>query len=176
MPDRVEVAIAGCGAVTAVGVGLEPLRTAVRANASGLRTVERFDHPRFQSSIVGAVPEGPWHALRPRPGDDSPSPFPKGRGPGRGIRSVVNPTVSSVSEDHEGTESDDPAWNLATQALQQAREQARHTLATISQERIGLVLSTTKANIAALEYLSDGRPCSTPGRRHLQADLLAADL
>jgi 3-oxoacyl-(acyl-carrier-protein) synthase len=38
------------------------------------------------------------------------------------------------------------------------------------------VLSTTKANIEALERLSDGRPCSDSARRHLQADLLAADL
>ena len=42
--------------------------------------------------------------------------------------------------------------------------------------RIGLVLSTTKANIEALERLSDGRPCSETARRHLQGDLLAADL
>jgi 3-oxoacyl-(acyl-carrier-protein) synthase len=46
----------------------------------------------------------------------------------------------------------------------------------IPADRIGLVLSTTKANIEALERLSDGRPCSATARRHLQADLLAADL
>ncbi|MCC6820646.1 MAG: hypothetical protein IT579_07955, partial [Verrucomicrobia subdivision 3 bacterium] len=50
------------------------------------------------------------------------------------------------------------------------------SLAGIPAERIGLVLSTTKANIEALERLSDGRPCSDSARRHLQADQLAADL
>ena len=38
------------------------------------------------------------------------------------------------------------------------------------------MLSTTKANIEALEGLSDGRPCSDSARRHLQPDRLAADL
>src|SRR5688572_13457760 len=50
------VAIAGCGATTAVGCGVEALRSALRANASGLRPCARFDSPRFQSSIVGAAP------------------------------------------------------------------------------------------------------------------------
>ncbi len=71
---------------------------------------------------------------------------------------------------------DDPAHQLATTALAAARDQARPALQQLPAERIGLVLSTTKANIEALERLSDGRPCSTAARRHLQPDLLAADL
>jgi 3-oxoacyl-(acyl-carrier-protein) synthase len=71
---------------------------------------------------------------------------------------------------------DNPAHRLATEALQQARGAAGSTLGSISATRIGLILSTTKANIEALERLSDGRPCSDSARRHLQADLLAADL
>jgi 3-oxoacyl-(acyl-carrier-protein) synthase len=39
-----------------------------------------------------------------------------------------------------------------------------------------MVLSTTKANIEALERVADGRPCSDTARRHLQGDLLAIDL
>src|SRR5207237_8214044 len=58
----------------------------------------------------------------------------------------------------------------------QARHQARDILAAIPPERIGLVLSTTKANIEAMERLADQRSCSESARRHLQADLLAADL
>src|ERR1700722_9916742 len=50
------VAIAGCGAITAVGCGADALLAALRANASGLRASEKFDSPRFQSSIVGAAP------------------------------------------------------------------------------------------------------------------------
>lgn len=125
------VAIAGCGAITAVGCGVEALRLALRNNTSGLRPNERFNHPRFQSSIVGA-------ALK--------------------------------------IDTDDPAFYLADEALRQAREATHEILSAISPERIALVLSTTKANIEALERLSDGRPCSDLARRHLQGDLLAADL
>jgi 3-oxoacyl-(acyl-carrier-protein) synthase len=128
------VAIAGFGAITAVGVGVAALRTALRSNASGLRPSERFNQARFQSNIVGAAPE-------------------TGR-----------------------AEQDDPAYRLATVALDEARQQAREALSSIPAERIGFVLSTTKANIEALERLTDGRPCSDSARRHLQADLLAADL
>ncbi|MGC3961193.1 MAG: beta-ketoacyl-[acyl-carrier-protein] synthase family protein [Verrucomicrobiota bacterium] len=76
--------------------------------------------------------------------------------------------------------SDNPAHQLATTALQEAIAAAndggaRPTL-DILPDRLGLVLSTTKANIEALERLSDSRPCSDVARRHLQAELLAADL
>src|SRR5476651_1794284 len=50
------VAIAGCGAISAVGCGVDALLAALRANASGLRACEKFNSPRFQSSIVGAAP------------------------------------------------------------------------------------------------------------------------
>jgi 3-oxoacyl-(acyl-carrier-protein) synthase len=129
------VIIAGYGAVTAVGHGVEALRSAMRENASGLRPNARFDLPRYQSSIVGAIPR------------------------------------NGVNEDE-----DDPAFGLATEALEEARTNARERLAAIPAQRIGLVLSTTKANIEALERLADHRPCSDMARRHLQADLLAADL
>jgi 3-oxoacyl-(acyl-carrier-protein) synthase len=127
------VAIAGCGVISAVGCGIEALRSALRTNTSGLRHGERFNHPRFQSSIFGA-------ALA------------------------------------ESARNDDPAHQLATTALQEARDHARTALTNLSADRIGLVLSTTKANIESLERLSDGRPCSAVARRHLQPDLLATDL
>jgi 3-oxoacyl-[acyl-carrier-protein] synthase II len=112
---------------------VEALRAALRANTSGLRRAERFNSPRFQSSVVGAVFEN-------------------------------------------GTGSDDPAFELANQAVLEAREQAKNVLSSIAPERLGFVLATTKANIEALERLSDGRPCSDSARRHLQGDLLATDL
>ena len=129
------VAMAGCGAITAVGRGVDALRSAMRANTSGLRSCVRFDSSRYQSSVVGAAPPG----------------------------------GSSANED-------DPAWRLATEALEEACQQARDVLASIPPERIGFVLSTTKANIEALERLTENRPCSDAARRHLQANLLAADL
>jgi len=127
------VAIAGCGATTAVGRGVDALRSALRANATGLRPNPRFDSPRFQTSIVGAVLQN-------------------------------------------GTDSDDPAFQLADEALGEARAQACEVLSEIPAARIGLVLSTTKANIEALERLADARPCSKTARRHLQGNLFAADL
>jgi 3-oxoacyl-(acyl-carrier-protein) synthase len=131
--SRAAVAVAGCGATTAVGCGVVALRSALRANGSGLGPCARFDSPRFQSSIVGA-------AFR------------------------------------NDASSDDPAYQLAHLALREAHEQACEILTLIPAGRIGLVLSTTKANIEALERLVGHRPCSDTARRHLQGNLLAADL
>lgn len=128
-----DVVIAGCGAISAVGCGLDPLRTALQGNLSGLRSSKKFDSPRFQSSIVGSA--------LPADGD-----------------------------------SDDPAWLLALEAATQACQATQTILSRLPAERIGLVLSTTKANITALERLADSRPCSAAAQRHLQAQLLAADL
>lgn len=127
------VAIAGCGAITAVGCGVAALQSALKANSSGLRVSPRFDQPRFQSGVVGAVLN--------RDGDD-----------------------------------DDPAFRLATEAIGQAFNEAREILTPLPAHRIAFVLSTTKANLEALERITDGRPCSESARRHLQGDLLAADL
>jgi len=132
MPEPA-VAIAGCGVISAVGNGVAELRSALQANTSGLRHCERFNHARFQSSIVGAALD-------------------------------------------ESVLTDDPAHQLASTALTEARDNARASLADLPADRIGMVLSTTKANIEALERLADGRPCSAAARRHLQPDLLAADL
>jgi len=128
-----KVIIAGCGATTAVGVGVDALRTAMRSNRSGLRKCEQFSDSRFQSNIAGAALQN-------------------------------------------GQERDDPAYELAHQALNEACREAQTVLRSITPERIGLVLATTKANIEALERLSDGRACSELARRHLQGDLLAQDL
>lgn len=67
-------------------------------------------------------------------------------------------------------ESEDPAWELATAALKEAGK----TVAAAG--RMGLILSTTKANITALERLMDARECSGAARRHLRPEWLAADL
>ncbi len=124
------VAIAGCGAVSAVGSGLEPLRNALRHNLRGLQASKKFDSPRFQSNLVGAAPRD--------------------------------------------VDAEDPAWMLANEALRQAGVAAK-TIKT-SAKKTALILSTTKANIEALELISAGRPCSENARRHLQANLLAEDL
>lgn len=130
---KTNVSIAACGAISAVGCGVESLRAALQSNSSGLRANERFQNARCQSDIVGAAPL-------------------------------------------HGNSEDDPAYTLAASALREANAQAHDLLVKISPDRIGFVLSTTKANIAALEHLSDGRASSDSAKRHLQADLLAADL
>jgi 3-oxoacyl-(acyl-carrier-protein) synthase len=76
----------------------------------------------------------------------------------------------------ETNRADNPAHQLASSALNEARANAQAWLKNLSPDRIALVLSTTKANIEALERLSEGRPCSDAARRHLQPELLAADL
>lgn len=70
---------------------------------------------------------------------------------------------------------DDPAQQLASIAIREAISAASDARA-LPPHRLGLVLSTTKANIEALERLSDNRLCSDAARRHLQADRLATDL
>ena len=132
MPER-SVAIAGCGVISAVGNGVESLRNALQSNTSGLRASSRFNHARFQSSIVGAALD-------------------------------------------ESKLTDNPAHQLASIALTEAKAHRHAAIVGVSSNRVGLVLSTTKANIEALERLSDGRPCSGAARRHLQPELLAADL
>jgi 3-oxoacyl-(acyl-carrier-protein) synthase len=151
------VAIAGCGAVSAVGCGVAALSAALHANASGLRASKRFPAPRFQSDIVGAVPLEWWGEAPDEPG-------------------LGRRKIATAHEDARPTNVDDPAYRLAAEALRQARDEVQATLSSVPAARIGLVLSTTKANIEALERLTDGLACSASARRHLQGDLLAADL
>jgi len=164
-----DVAIAGCGVISAVGRGVEALRAALKNNTSGLRPDARFAGPRFQTNIVGAAPleanhHNPAHALA-----------------SFALREAISVTGLQVRE-QPLTPSLSPAdgERVATrpgEGNQDARPPLTSLLASsIAPERIGLVLSTTKANIEALERLSDGRPCSDSARRHLQPDRLAADL
>jgi 3-oxoacyl-[acyl-carrier-protein] synthase II len=197
-------AIAGCGAISAVGRGVNAFRTALHANASGLRADERFAAetgvgtgsargPRAES---GGPPDSTSTTRLPLNGPNSPLVCP-GEDSTEGMDSagrriphasgVCSPTPVSagsalrfqsnvVGAAPRATDTDDPAHQLATEALTEARAEARDSITSIPGDRIALVLSTTKANIEALERLSDGRPCSAAARRHLQPDLLAADL
>lgn len=131
----VAVAIAACGAITAFGCGADKLLAALQKNSSGLRACEKFNSSRFQSKIVGAVPENFFTG-----------------------------------------ETDDPAFQLAKTALLEARNSSANILEKIPAKRIGLVLSTTKSNIEALERISKKLPCSEIARRHLQGNFLADDL
>ncbi len=133
-----EIVIAGMGAVSAVGRGIEPLLAALKNNSSGLRVCEKFNSSRFQSNVVGAARWG------------------------------ETPSSPDFFEN--------PAWQLAVEALEQARDCAMGVTSKIPAGRIGFVLSTTKANIVALERVSENLPCSAAAQRHLRPDLLAEDL
>lgn len=61
-----------------------------------------------------------------------------------------------------------PAFLLANHVLRQLRRNVTG--------RLGLVLSTTKADILALERVQAGQPCSEAARRHILPGQLAADL
>ena len=62
-PPSVE--IAACGAVSALGLGLEPLEQALRSDAGGLRSCPRFEGAGFQTTVSGWVPDEVWASLKP---------------------------------------------------------------------------------------------------------------
>jgi len=136
------IAIAGCGAVTALGRGLDPLEQALPANTSGLRPCERIADWRLQAAVAGQVPEPVFEALR---ADDP-------------------------------THADARAFLLAREALRQAEQSAGEVWTSASPARRGLVLSTTKADVMALERVQQGESCSPVARRHILPGALATDL
>jgi 3-oxoacyl-(acyl-carrier-protein) synthase len=69
-----------------------------------------------------------------------------------------------------------PIYTLANRALGEAMQQAATQLASIDANRIGLVLSTTKADIAALESVVSGVSSDDAMVRHILASELAGDL
>ena len=157
-----KVAIAAGGAVTALGLGLELLEQAVLGNATGLRHCPHLEGKGYQSSVCGFVPDDVWRQLR----------------------------------EHDPAHADAPAFLLADAALREAQLKLRNcrresdsgfldaqtggcernSLHAIPSSRRGLVLSTTKADITALERAFHQQPCSVTAQRHLFPALLAADL
>jgi 3-oxoacyl-[acyl-carrier-protein] synthase II len=157
-----KVSIAAGGAVSALGLGWERLEQAVSANVTGLRDCPRLRGKGYQSTVTGFVPEEVWGELRER---------------------------NRVHDDA-------PAFLLADAVLREAllnlpsrrREETPNFPATrtggcegslfdsIPPSRRGLVLSTTKADITALERVFRQQPCSVTAQRHLFPALLAADL
>jgi 3-oxoacyl-[acyl-carrier-protein] synthase II len=71
---------------------------------------------------------------------------------------------------------DSRAFLFAAAALKEAVKQAEEILDSVPAARRGFVLSTTKANIEALEKLVRQQPVSTVAQRQIQPALLAADL
>ena len=147
------ISIAASGEVTALGLGRERLEQAVRANAGGLRECPRLAGKGYQSTVGGYVPDEVWRSLRER----------------------------------DPAHADAPAFLLADAALREARAicwaavaKPRRVLPnartgrresslfdSVPASRRGLVLSTTKAEITALESAIRRQPCSATARRHL---------
>lgn len=136
------IAIAGCGAVCATGLGMEPLQRAVAANTSALQRREIVVGKTGQSIVAGFVPD----------------------------EIVVQLRAAYAAH------SDSRAFLFAAVALREAVENAGKILAPIPPLRRGFVLSTTKANIEALDHLVRQQPVSAVAQRQIQPAFLAADL
>jgi len=99
---------------------------------------------------------------------------------GKAIQPVVAGWVSAelVSQLRaaDPAHADSRAFLFAAAALQEAVLNAGQIVAAIPPARRGLVLSTTKANIEALDQLVRQQPVSAVAQRQIQPAFLAADL
>jgi 3-oxoacyl-(acyl-carrier-protein) synthase len=135
-------AIAGCGAVTSLGLGVAPLRRVAETNASGLQRRQCVIGKTTMSVVAGFVPEAIVEQLR----------------------------------NADPLHADSLAFLFAAAALREAVQNAGCILDSIPPQRRGFVLSTTKANIEALDKLTHQQPVSTVAQRQIQPAFLAADL
>ncbi len=135
---RPRAAVAGCGAISATGAGVESLADALRENRSALRANAAYAGRGYQTTVAGWVPEETIAQLAAR-----------------------NPDYADAR-----------AFLLADAALREAE----NGLPTVAAERRALVLSTTKADILALERVFHRQPCSETAHRHVLPRLLAYDL
>jgi len=140
--NKTGIAIAGCGAVTATGLGMELLQRAVAANASALQRRELIIGQASQSVVAGFVSDAIVGQLRTA----------------------------------DAAHADSRAFLFATAALQEAVCQTENILNSVLATRRGLVLSTTKANIEALDKLVRQQSVSAIAQRQIQPAFLAADL
>lgn len=140
-PNR-KAAIAGCGAVTALGEGLSVLERALRDNASGLRLDAHWSGATALSAPLGSVPESVVTALR------------------------------DATSEH----ADSRSFLFADCAVRQATKAASRLLANVPCARRAFVLSTTKAEVTALEHKVKGEASSAAAIRHIQPFPMANDL
>ena len=137
-----KIAIAGCGAVTAAGLGMEVLQRAVATNTSALQRRELIIGKTSQSVVAGFVAD----------------------------------EITAQLRSAEAAHADSRAFLFAAAALIEAAKNAANILDDIPASRRGFVLSTTKANIEALDQLVRQQLGSTVAQRQIQPAFLAADL
>jgi len=136
--NQPRAAVAGCGAISATGAGIETLADALRDNRSALRAREAFAGKRYQTTVAGWVPEE---------------------------------TIAELASRDPG-HADARAFLMADAALREAGK----NLPAVAAGRRALVLSTTKADILAMERVFQRQPCSRTAHRHILPRLLAEDL
>jgi 3-oxoacyl-[acyl-carrier-protein] synthase I len=156
------VAIAAGGAVTAFGLGLAGVEEAVRNNSSGLSDCPCLVGKGYQSTVCGCVPDEVWRLLRE--GD-----------PAHGDAPAFLLASAALRESMLNRENP-PQAARAGLANERTQRGERDTYDAIPASRRGLVLSTTKAEITALERTFHRQRCSAAAHRHLNPGRLAADL
>lgn len=137
-----KIAIAGCGVVTAAGLGMEALQRAVFSNASALQRRELLIGKTSQSVVAGFVAD----------------------------------EITAQLRGADAAHADSRAFLFAAAALREAVKNAATILDSVPATRRGFVLSTTKANIEALDKLVRQQPVSAVAQRQIQPAFLAADL
>jgi 3-oxoacyl-(acyl-carrier-protein) synthase len=141
---RIDVTVAGCGVITALGGGVESLDRVLRSGDSGLRPME----------------------FRTGPGSAT-------------MRLVAGPVPGGVFEAGHGDlpeAAEDRAFAMALMAAREAAVNAGEVLARTPGERQGLVVSTTKAGIEALERLVWKEPVRPEALARIQPGGLTRDL
>jgi hypothetical protein len=137
-----KIASAGCGAVTAAGLGMEALQRAVAANASALQRRELLIGKTSQPVVAGFVAD----------------------------------EITSQLRAADAAHADSRAFLFAAAALKEAVKNAEKILDSVPAARRGFILSTTKANIEALDKLVRQQIVSAVAQRQIQPAFLAADL
>lgn len=156
------VAIAAGGAVTAAGLGLGRLEQAVVGNFSGLRDCPRLGGRGYQSTVCGFVPDEAWTQLR----DGNPT---------HGDAPAFLLADAALCEALVNLESGRWVGGTATSTIRSPGF-GSDLFDSIPRSRRALVLSTTKAEITALEKSYHKQSCSAAAQRHLFPSILAADL
>ena len=151
-----KIALAAGGAVSALGLGLHRLEEAACSNLGAVRECPRLAGKGYQSTRVGSVPDEVWALLRDRDPEHAETP-------------AFLLADAALRETLHGLEAGAP--NPGSTSMAGGSESSLPPPA-----RRGLVLSTTKAEITALERGLSGSPCPALTRRHLFPALLAEDL
>ena len=92
------------------------------------------------------------------------------------VAGFVPDEITAQLRDANPTHTDSRAFLFAAAALNEAVKNAADILDTIPASRRGFVLSTTKANIEALDRLVRQQPISVVAQRQIQPAFLATDL